>query len=353
MWGMATNPFTIDPRNYKYGARGDKITALQEALVFAGYELTVDGIFGDETRKAIERFEIDHSYNDTLSLAVDLRTLTMLFNQVCVDFGPTPPTEPEPQPPEPEPDARIPRGKGMFVRSLTGTGTVDNMKQHITERGIQWICVQRLWQYDDPNDDKYYNESSFDDYKRAWEDTGCELWIWGWPVPNREDDYVATMWETRQEWGAKGIVMDCEAPWYDQGAQATVLIDKMTSLGCPVGLTSYGAPWYHARFPFAEFSKADFGVPQIYDSQNSMPEDYPTRSVAEWRALGYEKVVPASTAYKTPAEMRDLLSRTPTPEKSIVWWDWYNADLDPGRWAVIGEHQFKVSFAEVLARGNT
>ena len=128
---MPTNPFTIDPRDYKYGARGDQIVALQEALVFAGYEVSADGIFGDETRRALERFEIDHSYNDTLSLAVDQRTLTMLFNQVGVDFGPTPPTEPEPEPPDPEPDANLDRGR----RDVIGEHHVQTSWAEVLARG--------------------------------------------------------------------------------------------------------------------------------------------------------------------------------------------------------------------------
>ena len=119
---MPTNPFTIDPRDYKYGARGDQIVALQEALVFAGYEVSADGIFGDETRRALERFEIDHSYNDTLSLAVDQRTLTMLFNQVGVDFGPTPPTEPEPTPPSTSTPVLSISTSGDTVGSSIGIG---------------------------------------------------------------------------------------------------------------------------------------------------------------------------------------------------------------------------------------
>jgi hypothetical protein len=341
-----TNPFEINPRDYKYGDKGDHVRALQEALVFAGYEITVDGDFGKETKGAIEQFESDHAYNNTLSFAVDIRTLTMLFNQVCIDPGPTPPPpDPEPEPPEPPPSIDVPKGKGMFVRSLTGTGTVDNMKQYIIDRGIKWVCVQRLWQHDDPSDDKYLNGSSWEDYKRAWEETGCDLWIWGWPLPERQDEFVSEMSETCSKWGALGIVIDVEGKWYDHHAEATELIDKMMALGVPVGVTSYGAPWYHTRFPFEEFNKADFGVPQIYDSENSMPEDYPSRSIEEWTKFGYTHLVPASSAYKTPALMEDLLSRTPVPDDSLIWWDWYNANLDQsgGRWDVIGAYEIPVN----------
>jgi len=355
-----TNPFEINPRDYKYGMKGDHIVSLQEALVFAGYDVgAIDGDFGQKTKDACDQFEIDHAYNNTLSFAVDIRTLTMLFNQVCIDLGPTPPDlEPPVDPPvdppvEPPPNIDVPKGKGMFVRSLTGTGSVENMKKYITERGISWICVQRLWQYENPNDDKYLNGTSWKDYKAAWEETGCDLWIWGWPVPGRIDDYVEEMSRTAAQWGAIGIIIDAEGPWYNHPNEATDLIDKMMAIGLPIGLTSYGAPWYHSTFPFAEFSKASFGVPQIYDSENSLPEDYPTRSVATWKELGYAHVVPASSAYKSPAGMADLLARTPTPDDAIMWWDWYNANLDQGRWTVIGDYTIQTSLTALLARGNT
>jgi hypothetical protein len=342
-----TNPFEINPRDYKYGMKGDHIVSLQEALIFAGYDVgTVDGDFGNKTKQAVDQFEIDHAYNNTLSFAVDIRSLTMLFNQVCIDVGPTPPP-----PIEPPTNIDVPKGKGMFIRSLTGTGSVDNMKQYIIDNGIDWVCVQRLWQYEDPDDDKLLNGSTWSDYKRAWDDTGCDLWIWGWPVPSRIDDYVAQMSETATTWGAIGIIMDCESPWYDHAAEATVLIDKMMALGVPIGVTSYGAPWFHNRFPFEEFNKADFGVPQIYDSENSMPDDYPERSVTTWIELGYTHVVPASAAYKTPAQMVSLLERTPTPDDSIMWWDWYNANLANGRWDVIGAYEIQ-SLEAALRVGN-
>jgi len=323
-----TNPFEINPRDYKYGMRGDQIVSLQEALVFAGYEVKVDGIFGDETRYAIEQFEIDHAYNNTLSLAVDIRSLTMLFNQVCIDTGPTPPpTDPPVDPPveppiEPPPNIDVPKGKGIFVRSLTGTGSVENMKQYILANGLKWICVQRMWQHDDST--KYLNGNTWQDYKEAWEETGCDLWIWGWPIPERIDEYVDEMSETAAYWGAIGIIIDAEGPWYGEPEAATVLINKMMAIG----------------------------FPQIYDSEDSMPEDYPTRSVTTWNELGYTHVVPASSAYKSPAGMVDLLSRTPTPDDSIMWWDWYNANLDQGRWTVIGEYEIQTSLAAVLAQGN-
>ena len=326
---LVTNPFDIDPKDYKYGAAGDHIVSLQESLVFAGYELKIDGDFGPETKRVIEQFETDHAHGNTLSFAVDIRSLTILFNQVRIEPGPIPPTPP--------PASRVPEGKGMFIRSLLGTGTVENMKEYIVERGIQWIAVQRIWQY--PDNSKLYNAAQWELYREAWEETGCDLWIWGWAIPGKTDEYLEVMSTTAADWSAVGIIIDAEAPWYDEAGEATLLMDKMLATGLPIGVTSYGAPWFHAPFPFEEFSRASFGAPQIYDSDNSMSDDYPTRSVDTWLGFGYVHVVPASAAYgKTGTQMAELLSRTPTPDDAIMWWDWYNANADPGRWDAIGEY---------------
>jgi hypothetical protein len=324
----STNPFAIDPTDYKYGMVGDHVKDLQESLVYAGYEVAVDGVFGKETQSAVTQFEADHAYHDTLSFTVDIRTLTMLFNRQCIDPTPEPPPEPQ----------RCPEGKGMFIRTLKGTGTPEELKAHIIQDNLKWVCVQRLWQYPNPSDDKYYNKTDFEAYRDAWESTGCKLWVWGWAIPLRSSDFISTMLETVSDWSAVGVIVDAEAPWYDQGGgEADSLMTSIQSV-CPVGLTSYGAPWYHKTFPFEEFAKSsDFGVPQIYDSNNSMPEDYPTSAVKAWKDLGYKDIVPASSAYKTPEQMQDLLDRTPIPNGALVWWDWYNANQDKsgGRWDVI------------------
>ena len=92
-------------------------------------------------------------------------------------------------------------------------------------------------------------------------------------------------------------------------------------IGLPLGLTSYGAPWNVRTFPFAELSAVDFGMPQIYEANDNMPSNYPERSVAEWQKLGYPRVVPASSANKSPDRMRSLLARTPVLGKGN-WWRW-------------------------------
>lgn len=42
------------------GSRGDDVVALQSALVAAGYEIDVDGIFGAGTEEAVVQFQSDN-----------------------------------------------------------------------------------------------------------------------------------------------------------------------------------------------------------------------------------------------------------------------------------------------------
>lgn len=44
----------------KHGMRGEAVVELQRALVDQGYELDVDGVFGDETDVAVREFQTDN-----------------------------------------------------------------------------------------------------------------------------------------------------------------------------------------------------------------------------------------------------------------------------------------------------
>lgn len=44
-------------RMIEHGAEGDTVSELQEALVELGYDIAVDGIFGDDTHAAVVDFQ--------------------------------------------------------------------------------------------------------------------------------------------------------------------------------------------------------------------------------------------------------------------------------------------------------
>lgn len=315
-----------EARSYKYGSRGSHIRDLQKKLQVAGYIVAVDGIFGNETKRAVEELENDLSFSeDSKSFSVDPRTLEVLFDEDQ----------------ENRTSVLCPKGKGMFVRVFSHMGDPKNLAGFIKEYGISWIAVLRAHFYEDKKP-QIYNKN-WQPYIDVLEQTNCDLWIWGWPHPSNIDDFIHVMEETREEWGATGIIADVEKDFYNKQEKADELSQKLESLGCPVGVTSYGYAKFHPKFPFSSFCKLDFGIPQIYESSSSynFDKDYPTKCLDSWKDLGFSKLIPASSAYKAPNDMRDLLSRTPVDD-CIVWWDWHNANLRKGRWDVIKEYQFKL-----------
>ena len=334
---MSSN-YTRDPRDYRYGTTSENVTELQERLVEAGYEIKVDGIFGDKTRKAVLTFEQDLSLTNSMSFTVDRVTMEYLFNGSVL-------TPPDPPPPV----VGLPRGKGMFIRSWKHLGDPDTLRARIQESGVRWVAVLRLWQMDDPDEDNLTNETggnghSREDFQAVLSEENCDLWIWGWPIPGREAAFISEMDETAIRWEALGMILDCEGPWVDHSADT--LMDLALDTGHTVGVTSYGAPWYHPGIPMNDWARADFGMPQIYESEGTWDQDYPQDSVNAWTQAGFQHVIPASSSFATRDHMESLLRRTPTPDDALIFWDWYNANLREERWEVVSEYQLDAQLTE-------
>ena len=61
---------------YSVGSQGPDVTFLQKQLVKRGYKIGVDGIFGNDTRRAVERFQADKGL--AVSGSVDGKTYKLL-----------------------------------------------------------------------------------------------------------------------------------------------------------------------------------------------------------------------------------------------------------------------------------
>ena len=234
----------------------------------------------------------------------------------------------------------LPQGKGMFIRGLEHTGEPPDLIQTMRSNGLAWVCVQRLWQYEDQATD-LRNGSRMVEYAAAVHNAGFGFWFWGYPVPGKQAEFARVILEAADQCEAEGVIIDPEKPYKDTVGEATKLIHALMP-GCVdrqilLGFTSYGAPWFHRNFPWREFSTAHFAVPQNYDKNNDLGTDYPARSHAAYGEYGFRVIVPASGAYaKTEAQMTALLANTPTPQDAIIWWDWYNADKDE-LWGPVAE----------------
>jgi hypothetical protein len=236
--------------------------------------------------------------------------------------------------------AIVPRGKGMFIRDLRRIGTRAQVLEQMTRRGLSWVAIQRIWQYDEPGKQSAsYNASSLVDYAGDLRAAGHEVWIWGYPAPGKHVEFVERVVGAAVQVAARGVIVDPELPFKNRMEPAvelmTLLLREAGEHGLGVGVTSYGAPWNFPTFPWKAFLGAHFGVPQLYDANNNLPKTYPKDAVAAWKALGFKRIVPASAAFnKDPAAMTALLAATPV-DGAICWWDWFNCSQAPGRWDAV------------------
>ena len=239
--------------------------------------------------------------------------------------------DPAPCPTEPD-VVELPRGKGMFVRSIIHTGSPEQMIAKMKKAGLTWVCFQVIWQYEDKaKPSRITDIKSLKPYADAVHAEDFQFSLWGYPVPNKEGEYVKAMTEAIDLCGATSVIVDAEAPYYRTKGAGSKLMAMMTEVCLPrrvaLGFSSFGAPWFHKTFPWEEFNTADFAVNQSYDADNNLGSDYPRKSQDSYEDLGFTNLIPGSGAWdKTEAQMDALLSNTPTPNGAIIWWDWYNAN---------------------------
>jgi len=229
----------------------------------------------------------------------------------------------------------IPTGKGLFARFVLARD-VDHLVERCQYAGIEWLAVLVLWQYG-------HKRSRFGvdptPIARRLVDAGIQPIPWAYSVPGKTRELVRVLMTSAAKMGAPASIVDAEREW--RGKPAPPLVAALLALqvgGRSVGLTSYGAPWNHRTFPWRAAAIADFVMPQIYEMA-PMPKGYPARSVEAYQAHGAKVVVPISSAMKRPAAMQELLSRTPTPDDAIAWWDVVNADASPRRWSVLRDYE--------------
>jgi hypothetical protein len=263
----------------------------------------------------------------------------------------------------------MPSGKGMFtqvpLRRLESTPEAMAEKAQANE--LSWVAILSLWQYS--NRTQEYNTpytdrggvvhdplaEYIDELRLSNPDFG--VYLWGYPHPERFDEFAERIIARAFEVGADGVIPDPELPWkWHSSPQETSmreaarrmmqgLIDRARERGLSVGITSYGKPDPgHSNFPWDEFAAADYGLPQIYDSDNSiLSRDplYPNKCIEGWRSHGFTQLIPISSAWnKTEAQMENLLNRTPTPNGAIAWYRWRLADASsrPYYWRIIREY---------------
>lgn len=243
-----------------------------------------------------------------------------------------------------------PTGKGVFVQTVgkaTRAGTPEALAEFCSDLGMDWVMLLCIWQHDDR--DRIY--SQVPEAAEALRGKGIDVWLWGWPHPDRIDDFVDHMTTMESDTKAEGIVLNVEKPFWGKrwgkpkfSKQAESLMIRLRAqLGddSPIGLSSYGAQFFFRKtFPWSVFAKyCDFGMPQIYDSKHKQGADYAERCFKAWSEF-FDVVLPTWGASKahTGQQMEDMISRTPLAP-ACSWWDLNHLRYSGKRQAVVRDHE--------------
>jgi hypothetical protein len=133
--------------------------------------------------------------------------------------------------------------------------------------------------------------------------------------------------------GAQGVVLNPEREWFDQpeaagdfAAEARV---ATTDVGLRLGFASYVWPTNMPAFPWSAFTENgdfDFGMPLCFDRNNDADDDYFVRAAREWRALGFDTLVPMGSLWansdqqpKSANALHQHLAMIP-PTPGVAFW---------------------------------
>ena len=229
------------------------------------------------------------------------------------------------------PVRQIPAGKGIFVQSVeraTSKGTPAALAARAQDLGLAWVTLLTIWQHDDR--DRIYN--LVPEAIAACARVNVGVWLWGWPHhgASRIDRFVMHTAQLFEANAVDGIIMNAEKPLYGRPDPARELCKQIRGRlpDAAIGLSSYGNPKFHPRFPWAPFAEiCNFGMPQIYDMNHDQAASYPQQCMKGWRDVGFvgtsgDILVPTWGASKahTAAQMRDIIERTPKAP-ACAWWD--------------------------------
>jgi len=243
-----------------------------------------------------------------------------------------------------------PTGKGVYIRKLKKLGTPEQLVKQALDVGLSFVVIGSVWQHNwgVPFRTRRFNSrQDLERYSKAFQDAGIEVWVWGYPQPGLEEQFVEAITADALWANAVGILIDPEKPFRKKRHRAGVLIahirPKLQDLGLAFGVTSYGSAFYFKDFPYKEFAAIEgtYGSPQVYDNKNNLPTTHTMRSFNSYMDAGYSCIVMSSPGYrKTSSQLKRLLSFHPAGVKGVIFWDWANLRLRKNRhlWEVIKNH---------------
>jgi hypothetical protein len=240
----------------------------------------------------------------------------------------------------------LPRGKGMVIVSLP---KLDTVVERVSDAGLSWLAISHVSHKDSKgrllNRNRVINSSrdikDCVDKLRSDVDKDFGIWIYGGhPNPQRKKEFISALVDTAVLVGARGVIANPEAPWLTAGGRREgknfmdSLLDQAHKNCLSVGITTYRD--VKRNVPWMQFSRADFGLPQIY---TATPKEA-AKAIQDWKDKGFEVVIPLlSTAKKyKPSESAKAMQKTydniPILDCAVAWWSWANTTSEE-RWKVI------------------
>lgn len=322
-------------RPFSYGTKGDDVRAFQTNLLKLGYDLPkygADGSYGKETEGAAKDCCTDNHW-DFCSWGQsggEPPLPVWLQERVEETAGETP-----------EPSVWIPKGRGMFIQSMNVLDAAE--AETITKAvGLKFVIVQAHWQYLNKGSNRYnwpddlglglaksYGcTANAQEVVEKFRALDVAVIPFSYPVPGKHMEVIDALSAYQEAWGSPSVIIDPEEEWKsEEGAYKSFALDlsaMMTKNFPSWGMTSFGAPWFHRSFPYAEFSSAPYGLPQTYGVTTFGTVEGYNRAHYEWETYGFKQLVHLYGTYdKTDAQMRQLLNVVASfKPASTAGWKW-------------------------------
>lgn len=201
----------------------------------------------------------------------------------------------------------MPQGTALYVRRISQKkhGTPKQFAKRCADHKLGWVAIGALWQdvtkSGRPSSRMMNKPEVIDAYAEALEALGIEVWVWGYPWQDREEQFVETMVKSVGGASLGRILLDPElgsnptrstrkkdpAGKQRADAHATKLVRLFAEEGSTqqLGLSTYGTGYRIGWFPLTAFTRAlaeHFGGRTFIGGQTyTVGESLVDRSIAD------------------------------------------------------------------------
>lgn len=230
-----------------------------------------------------------------------------------------------------KPHLAQPYGKGLIFRSLAHANTKEEFFKDIKDLQLDWICVLTHWQSENEPLKRYLSEEHLKWLQELYNTRKFKIWFWAFPQAGREIEFLNVCLEYTKYNMCSGYIINAEKSYIENYDAANKLVLSLkTYIKKPLGLISYGGGDIHVpKFPWVQFSYLNFGIPQIYDKEKNLGNEYPKQSIDSWQKY-FKIVFPAWTvsSIHSIADLNKIIDNTPHAS-TCLFWDYYLLKDDP------------------------